>query len=100
MRTVSFDVPPQEVLSCSASDVDIIFIFSWQILSRDSVTVTVDAVVYFNVITAELALCSVDDFRYYGPSGKTSQKFISFQPLHAPASSNDIAECSGNKELV
>ena len=27
------------------------------------VTVTVDAVVYFNVITAELALCSVDDFR-------------------------------------
>ena len=34
-----------------------------QILSRDSVTVSVDAVVYFNVIDAELALCSVDDFR-------------------------------------
>ena len=63
MRTVSFDVPPQEVLSYSVSGADIIFIFSWQILSRDSVTVTVDAVVYFNVITAELALCSVDDFR-------------------------------------
>jgi len=46
MRTVSFDVPPQEILS------------------RDSVTVTVDAVVYFNVITAELALCSVDDFSH------------------------------------
>ena len=27
-------------------------------------TVSVDAVVYFNVIDAELALCSVDDFRY------------------------------------
>ena len=26
-------------------------------------TVTVDAVVYFNVVTAELALCSVDDYR-------------------------------------
>ena len=26
-------------------------------------TVSVDAVVYFNVIDAELALCSVDDFR-------------------------------------
>ena len=34
-----------------------------QILSRDSVTVSVDAVVYFNVIDAEQALCSVDDFR-------------------------------------
>jgi len=27
------------------------------------VTVSVDAVVYFNVIDAEQALCSVDDFR-------------------------------------
>ena len=35
----------------------------FQILSCDSVTVSVDAVVYFNVIDAELALCSVDDFR-------------------------------------
>ena len=34
-----------------------------QILSRDSVTVTVDAVVNFNVYDAALALCSVDDFR-------------------------------------
>jgi len=46
LRTVSFDVPPQEILSC------------------DSVTVSVDAVVYFNVIDAELALCSVDDFSH------------------------------------
>merc|ERR1719410_2914215 len=46
MRTVSFDVPPQEILS------------------RDSVTVTVDAVGYFNVVTAELALCSVDDYSH------------------------------------
>ena len=28
-------------------------------------TVAVDAVVYFNVIDAEQALCSVDDFRYH-----------------------------------
>merc|ERR1719430_2586530 len=39
-------------------------IYQLQILSRDSVTVSVDAVVYFNVITAELALCSVDDFSH------------------------------------
>ena len=36
-----------------------------KILSRDSVTVSVDAVVYFNVIDAEQALCSVDDFRWF-----------------------------------
>ena len=68
MRTVSFDVPPQEVISLNHLSYGypvktIILTLSWQILSRDSVTVTVDAVVYFNVITAELALCSVDDFR-------------------------------------
>ena len=36
----------------------------FQILSRDSVTVSVDAVVYFNVIDSEQALCSVDDFSH------------------------------------
>ena len=35
-----------------------------KILTCDSVTVSVDAVVYFNVIDAERALCSVDDFRW------------------------------------
>eukprot|EP00095_Tigriopus_kingsejongensis_P004368 maker-scaffold57_size444674-snap-gene-2.13 protein:Tk04368 transcript:maker-scaffold57_size444674-snap-gene-2.13-mRNA-1 annotation:"hypothetical protein DAPPUDRAFT_193650" len=52
LRTVSFDVPPQEILS------------------RDSVTVSVDAVVYFNVIDAEQALCSVDDFRLASPASR------------------------------
>ena len=66
MRTVSFDVPPQEVTPHFSHKFPVktmLLLFSWQILSRDSVTVTVDAVVYFNVVTAELALCSVDDFR-------------------------------------
>ena len=118
LRTVSFDVPPQEVklwddsskslwnqkMSNSKSKVlrqnigrtsserpivilvvDVIRILlliqkkptyfrnsfaKWftsfpKILSRDSVTVSVDAVVYFNVIDAEQALCSVDDFRWF-----------------------------------
>jgi regulator of protease activity HflC (stomatin/prohibitin superfamily) len=39
-------------------------LFYPQILSRDSVTVSVDAVVYFNVIDSEQALCSVDDFSH------------------------------------
>ncbi len=75
LRTVSFDVPPQEV---RITQQQYFFMFrilfpvrnfilkniaQKKILSRDSVTVSVDAVVYFNVIDAEQALCSVDDFR-------------------------------------
>ena len=35
-----------------------------QILTKDAVTVSVDAVVYFNVTDSVLALCSVSDFRW------------------------------------
>ncbi|XP_023347489.1 mechanosensory protein 2 isoform X3 [Eurytemora carolleeae] len=44
LRTVSFDVPPQEVLS------------------RDSVTVTVDAVVYYRVSNPTMATNNVEDY--------------------------------------
>eukprot|EP00093_Oithona_nana_P013923 13923.XXX_449523_446076_1 [CDS] Oithona nana genome sequencing. len=46
LRTVSFDVPPQEVLS------------------RDSVTVTVDAVVYYRVSNPTMATNNVEDFSH------------------------------------
>ena len=44
LRTVSFDVPPQEVLS------------------RDSVTVTVDAVVYYRIFDPLKAIIQVENF--------------------------------------
>ncbi|XP_023346807.1 band 7 protein AGAP004871 isoform X1 [Eurytemora carolleeae] len=44
LRTVSFDVPPQEILS------------------RDSVTVTVDAVVYYRVSNPTMATNNVEDY--------------------------------------
>ncbi|XP_065829116.1 band 7 protein AGAP004871-like [Oscarella lobularis] len=44
LRTISFDIPPQEILS------------------KDSVTVTVDAVVYFNVTNPTIAICNVVNF--------------------------------------
>merc|ERR1719170_67291 len=46
LRTVSFDVPPQEVLS------------------RDSVTVSVDAVVYYRVSNPTMATNNVEDYRH------------------------------------
>ena len=61
-----------------------------QILSRDSVTVTVDAVVYFNVVAAELALCSVDDYRYrdYGERYQVdSYIYLKISTLYLYASS-------------
>lgn len=44
LRTVSFDVPPQEVLS------------------KDSVTVTVDAVVYYRIFDPLKAIIQVENF--------------------------------------
>ncbi|XP_069121367.1 stomatin-like [Argopecten irradians] len=43
MRTVAFDVPPQEILS------------------KDSVTVSVDAVIYCNIFDAVMSVCNVED---------------------------------------
>jgi erythrocyte band 7 integral membrane protein len=43
LRTVSFDVPPQEILS------------------KDSVTVAVDAVVYYRVSNATISVTNVED---------------------------------------
>lgn len=44
LRTVSFDVPPQEILS------------------KDSVTISVDAVVYYNIRNPMAAVCNVSDY--------------------------------------
>merc|ERR1711953_1026194 len=44
LRTVSFDVPPQEILT------------------KDSVTVYVDAVVYYKISSPMFAVCNVNDY--------------------------------------
>jgi erythrocyte band 7 integral membrane protein len=46
LRTLSFDVPPQEVLT------------------RDSVTITVDAVVFFRVRNPTMAVCNVVNYNW------------------------------------
>ena len=68
-----------------------------QILSRDSVTVTVDAVVNFNVYDAALALCSVDDFRW-----NNNIKMIiplyrdGIKSLNETSGCHNSEECAGN----
>merc|ERR1719192_2072229 len=75
LRTVSFDVPPQEILS------------------RDSVTVSVDAVVYFNVIEAEQALCSVDDFSH-------STRLLAATTLRNVLGTKNLAEILSERETI
>jgi len=75
LRTVSFDVPPQEILS------------------RDSVTVAVDAVVYFNVIDAEQALCSVDDFSH-------STRLLAATTLRNVLGTKNLAEILSERETI
>ena len=45
LRVISFDVPPQEILT------------------RDSVTITVDAVTYFRISNPIASVCNVEDFQ-------------------------------------
>ena len=44
LRTVSIDVPPQEILT------------------KDSVTIQVDAVVYYKIMNPMAAVCNVEDY--------------------------------------
>ncbi|XP_071745588.1 band 7 protein AGAP004871 isoform X11 [Lepeophtheirus salmonis] len=75
LRTVSFDVPPQEMLS------------------RDSVTVTVDAVVFFNIIDAEQALCIVDDFSH-------STRLLAATTLRNVLGTKNLAEILSERETI
>merc|ERR1719410_3146570 len=75
MRTVSFDVPPQEILS------------------RDSVTVTVDAVVNFNVFDAALALCSVDDFCH-------STRLLAATTLRNVLGTKNLSEILSERDII
>merc|ERR1719210_1323566 len=56
LRTVTFDVPPQEVLT------------------KDSVTVSVDAVVYYNIKNPMAAVCKIENYA-------NATKLLSATPL-------------------
>jgi erythrocyte band 7 integral membrane protein len=59
MRTNTYEIPPQEVLLLTMSH----FQFSiLQILTKDSVTVFVNAIMYYKVANATHAVANVDDY--------------------------------------
>ncbi|XP_065581833.1 band 7 protein AGAP004871-like isoform X5 [Artemia franciscana] len=75
LRTVSFDVPPQEVLS------------------RDSVTVSVDAVVYFRIKNPIMATNNVEDYSH-------STRLLAATTLRNVLGTKNLAEILSERETI
>ncbi|KAK6194801.1 hypothetical protein SNE40_000356 [Patella caerulea] len=75
LRTVSFDVPPQEVLT------------------RDSVTVAVDAVVYYRVQNATMSITNVED-------ANRSTRLLAATTLRNVLGTKNLAEILSERESI
>merc|ERR1711990_1136357 len=75
LRTISFDVPPQEILT------------------KDSVTVAVDAVVYYRISSPLSAVCNVADFA-------KSTKLLASTTLRTVLGTKNLAEILSDRETI
>merc|ERR1711872_27871 len=75
LRTGAFDVPPQEILT------------------RDSVTVTVDAVVYYQVSNPLAAICNNDDFN-------RSTRLLAATTLRNVLGTRNLSEILSERESI
>ncbi|KAI1298119.1 Mechanosensory protein 2 [Halotydeus destructor] len=75
LRTVSFDVPPQEILS------------------RDSVTVAVDAVVYYRISNATIAISNVEDY-------SRSTRLLAATTLRNVLGTKNLSEILSERETI
>ncbi|KAL3990166.1 Erythrocyte band 7 integral membrane protein [Acanthocheilonema viteae] len=75
LRVVSFDVPPQEILS------------------RDSVTVAVDAVIYFRISNATVSVTNVEDASH-------STKLLAQTTLRNILGTKTLAEMLSDREAI
>merc|ERR1711894_208094 len=75
LRTVTFDVPPQEILT------------------RDSVTVAVDAVVYYKINGPMAAVCNVEDYA-------KSTKLLASTTLRNILGTKTLAEILSDREVI
>merc|ERR1719209_731572 len=75
LRTVSFDVPPQEILS------------------KDSVTVAVDAVVYYRVANPMAAVCNVSNYSH-------STSLLAQTTLRNILGTRNLAEILSDREQI
>ena len=75
LRTISFNVPPQEILT------------------NDSVTVAVDAVVYYKIQGPMLAVCNVADY-------DKSTKLLASTMLRTILGTKTLAEILSDRETI
>jgi len=75
LRTISFDVPPQEILT------------------KDSVTVAVDAVVYYNIRNPLAAVCNVADY-------SKSTKLLASTTLRNILGTKTLAELLSERDSI
>merc|ERR1712038_1580099 len=75
LRTVSFDVPPQEILS------------------KDSVTVAVDAVVYYRVFNPTVSIANVENFSH-------STRLLAATTLRNVLGTKNLAEILSERETI
>lgn len=75
LRTVSFDVPPQEILS------------------KDSVTVTVDAVIYYRVNDPMYSICNVSNFSH-------STRLLAATTLRNVLGTKSLTEILSEREAI
>ena len=75
LRTVSFDVPPQEILT------------------KDSVTVNVDAVVYYKIKDPMAAVCNVADYA-------KSTKLLASTTLRTILGTKILSELLSDREII
>lgn len=75
LRTVSFDVPPQEILS------------------KDSVTVSVDAVVYYRISNAIIAVANVEDYN-------RSTRLLAASTLRNVLGTKNLTEILSERETI
>jgi regulator of protease activity HflC (stomatin/prohibitin superfamily) len=62
MRSQTFEIPPQEVNMQISTTWFSVHSFLFQILTKDSVTVFVNAILYYKVANAIHAVANVDDY--------------------------------------
>ena len=101
LRTVSFDVPPQEVTCITKRDYQEktkTFTHNWfyifpQVLTKDSVTVTVDAVVYFRIYNATISVANVCD-------AQASTRLLAQTTLRNMIGSKNLSEIFGDRETI
>ncbi|XP_035223549.1 stomatin-4-like isoform X3 [Stegodyphus dumicola] len=88
LRTVSFDVPPQEDNKHSRSSNNM----AW-ILSKDSVTVAVDAVVYYRISNATIAVSNVEDYGH-------STRLLAATTLRNVLGTKNLSEILSERESI